>query len=168
MNRAREHSPEKSGDPSTRPSDGLAQEDRKNESSRGGGWKSQIRNPKSEISTSTVGRARSKLWSFQRLLGHGGFALDQEAEAGDATADPDLVAVGEERGSVELLAVDVGAVLAAEVFDGRGGALDEYPGVAARDLGPVDAEVGVDRTADDVGSLGERVVAVLALKLERQ
>ena len=68
--------------------------------------------------TEPDGRGRS---SGHGLLGHGGLAFDQEAEAGDAAADPDLVAVVEQGGLLEPLAVKVGAILASEVLDCRSG-----------------------------------------------
>ena len=132
------------------------------------GRPSEFRIPNSDIEPSSVDRARLGLNSCHRMLGLRGFAFDEEAEAGDAAADPDLVAVAEKGGLQEALTVEVGAVLGTEVLDGGGGSGDLDPCVAARDLGAVDTDVRVTRPAHDVRALGEWHVSVAAEELERQ
>jgi len=63
------------------------------------------------------------------------------ADADQGVAELDLVPGAELDGSVDAVAVDVGAVGGAEVLDDQGPVLGDYAGVPARDAGVRDHHV---------------------------
>ena len=97
-----------------------------------------------------------------------GLVLYHECEPCHLVADPDLVAVSQARRFLDAPSAQVGAVLAAEIFEGDVGAVNDDSGVSTRYPADVDPNFRLGISPDEVFTIGERDLAIGCFELEPQ